>query len=477
MKNTKLINYTSLANFTDDQEDIFGKISNQLDDILILDMPWDNMISLSGAAGTGKTYLITHLIKYFSSKCKITVTAPTHKALKVIRDNFSKSNIDDIELKTIHSFLNIKLFTDYTKGTQSFKPDKSKTDLSKADILIIDESSMISNELYEYIEDTIVQERVKAILFVGDYYQLLPIDSTKNKVFDIRHQFKLTKIVRQAQDSYIIKVASQARDILKSKNYTDIKSFFLENKNIGIEFFHNEEDFHNNFYKNKYWENEDKVITSFTNKSVDNHNRILRNRFWQEKGYDVINPLIAGDRLVFQSAYTINDKVIFQNNDEVILSYAKKEHFEPFDIDYWVCKDKNQIQFQVVDPMSYSKYNNGLTKMAQLAKKAKYPVKQEIWKSFFEIKDYFIEVKYPYASTIHKLQGSTYKTVYIDLLHLANSTTINYDELYRLIYVAMTRASQDIKILIPKVEQNRINMIEHNFDVLVESGLIEDLII
>ena len=51
-----------------------------------------------------------------------------------------------------------------------------------------------------------------------------------------------------------------------------------------------------------------------------------------------------------------------------------------------------------------------------------------------------------HASTIHKLQGSTYDVSYIDIFSLAQNYYMSDEEKYRLLYVAITRASQDIKI-------------------------------
>jgi exodeoxyribonuclease-5 len=51
------------------------------------------------------------------------------------------------------------------------------------------------------------------------------------------------------------------------------------------------------------------------------------------------------------------------------------------------------------------------------------------------------------ASTIHKLQGSTYETLYFDLASLLNNQQISRDFLYRLVYVAVTRGKKKIKIL------------------------------
>jgi len=379
--------------------------------------------------------------------------------------------ITDISTKTIHSFLNIKLFTDYDKGIQKFVPEKTKKDQDKTDILIVDESSMVSEDLYGFIMEAIEQERVKAVLFVGDYYQLLPVDSGKNSVIDVRHQYKLTEIVRQAKDSYIIRVASAARECIKKKSYTDLNTFFKTHMDERITFFHNQQDFLEDFYAQENWGEGDQIITTFKNSDVDAYNRMVRRRYWEEKGIQNPPTLRKGDKIVFQSAYSINGVLKYSNNEEITLSEAVKKTSDVLGIEYWECKDagdpSSQEIIRIVDPLSIKVFNDRLELMAKMARKEKdYKKRKKMWEKFFAVKGFFADVKYTYAATIHKLQGSTYETVYIDLFALANNKRINMDQLYRLVYVAMTRASKDIKILIPAFESVSIENIEENFSML-----------
>jgi len=149
--NTPMKNTTLKSNLNSHQLELFEKITVQLDAIIKTGMVWDNMVALSGAAGTGKTYLTTAIIEHLKSHYHVTITAPTHKALSVIVRNIHENKIVGVSAKTIHSFLNIKLFTDYDKGIQKFVPDKTKKNLDTTDILIVDESSMVSDELFEFI--------------------------------------------------------------------------------------------------------------------------------------------------------------------------------------------------------------------------------------------------------------------------------------------------------------------------------------
>ena len=462
---------TLKKSLTTHQNELFEKITTQLEDIVETGMVWDNMVALSGAAGTGKTYLTTAIVEHLIKKYHVTITAPTHKALRVIAMHMHDNGIHGVTAKTIHSFLNIKLFTDYDKGIQKFVPEKTKKENEKTDILIVDESSMVSDDLYGFIMDAIEQERVKAVLFVGDYYQLLPIDSGKNSVFDIRHQYKLKEIVRQAKDSYIIQIASAAREVIKQKRYSDLKTFFKDNMDVNISFFHNQSDFLEDFYKEKNWSEKEQVIASFKNSDVDSYNRMARTRYWQEKGLENIPTLLEGDKIVFQSAYSIGGVLKYANNTDIVLSHAEKKHSDVLNIEYWECKDKEEGESQeiikIVDPQSLSVFNDKLTTIAKMARKEKdYKKRKKMWETFFALKEFFADVKYTFASTIHKLQGSTYDTVYIDLFALANNQQINQDQLYRLVYVAITRAAKEIKILIPALESVSIENIEEDFQTL-----------
>ena len=447
------------------QNEAFKNILNKLEDIVKTDMSWDNMVSLSGAAGTGKTYLTTKLIEKLNHKYHITITAPTHKALQVLRKNLLADNIENVDTKTLQSFLNIRLITNFDNGNQKFEPTKSKDkDDSKTDILIIDESSMVSSDLYSYIVQAIESYRVKAVLFVGDEYQLLPVDNQDSKIFDVKTKYKLDKIVRQARDSYIISMATKARNIIKSKQYITLSEFLHDDTfSSKVSFFTNTEAFYDDYCTPSTWSKDDKVIASFTNKGVDTHNRIIRNRYWKEQNITDVPTLLKGDKVIFQQANIISEKIVHQNSDIVELSDAKKFYQESLQIDFWDCKDLANRPFKVVDPASFERFKIVLDNIAKDARAEKnYGTRTKKWKLFYAIKETFIDVKYTYASTIHKLQGSSYDTVYIDLTEIENMN--DKDMMFRLLYVAITRASKNVKILLS--DEMETNLAQFQADTL-----------
>jgi len=453
-----------------DQQNTYHAITNKLEDIIKTDMVWDNIISLIGAAGTGKTYLTTKLMEFFlTKKFTVATTTPTHKALSVLRKKIENTHIKDhpkLTLCTIHSFLNIKPVTDYNTGTQKFVIDKNSQNTQNVDLLIVDESSMVSMELYKHIIDAIENSRIKAVLFVGDKYQLLPVND-KNQILDkIKNTYELTNIVRQVKDSYIIKIATKVREMIQQHNYTTLSDFFNSNYEINMEFFHKKNEFYQDYCKNTDWIHEDKIITSFRNSEVDTHNRIIRNAYWKSKGYEIdkIEALKKDDIIVFQDSYTINEKVLYHNGDIVTITYARKDYLGALDIYYWCCKSKSGQDFNVVDPKSTKKFEFILSQMAKEAKAEKnYQKRKDLWATFFQTKGLFANIKYNFASTMHKLQGSTYESVYIDLMNLDYLEKTNKDELFRLLYVSLTRASKNIKILIPNFnDEDKMKSLEDN---------------
>jgi len=451
--------FNSFKTLSEHQKEIFIPLVLKLDNIIKASMSWDNIITLSGSAGVGKTFVTSKIIELFTlMKYNITITAPTHKALSVISKTLNELDIskEKINTKTIHSYLNLKQQKDYNTGKTSFVPDKKK-EILNTDLLIVDESSMVGESIYEYIIQAIEHDKCKAVLFIGDYYQLPSVEGNTSNVFSINNKYKLKEIVRQAEDSYIIEISTKARDIIKSKKYEDVVEFIQNNSDAKLEIFYNNEDFIEDFTTPEDWYKNDKILTSFKNNDVDYYNKLIRNKYWATQNIYDVDTLRKGDTIIFQSAHVVNEKVIHQNSEIIELSEAiqKTLSIKPnYTLNYWSCKNvRNNEPFNVLDPQSEDLYKMLLNKQASKAKKTKsYEKRKEEWKKFFTFKEFFVDVKYTYSSTIHKLQGSTYDTVYIDLTSLAQSFeyTKDKDLFYRLIYVALTRASKNIKILLPQ---------------------------
>ena len=162
---------------------------------------------LGGYAGTGKTTIIKEIIKRFNSLgLVVNLAAFTGKACNVLqRKGLSQA-------QTLHSLL---YFTEVNTRTGEYTFHKRITLESSPDILIVDEASMISTDLYH---DMLLHTKLR-FLFVGDPGQLEPVGD--NPELMKSPHFTLSKIHRQAAQSPIITFAHDIRSgkaILKQQN-------------------------------------------------------------------------------------------------------------------------------------------------------------------------------------------------------------------------------------------------------------------
>ena len=440
---------------TEHQQEVFNQIIPEIETIVKSGGQWDTTVSLIGAAGVGKTYMTTEIIKaLLQNKVKVTITTPTHKALKVVKNMLQKEGIV-IDSKTIHSFLNLKLKPNYENGLQELIMDDFNKNNTRTDVLIVDESSMICKEMFNYIQTAIRYRRAKCVLFVGDYFQLPPVTGELNPVFEMKSQYQLTEIVRQAAGNPIIQLATDIRQRIESQEHTNLRHLVSKYTSDKIRVVSDGKEFMSMFLtandETSKWFEKDQIIASFTNESVDNYNRALRLKYWKDHGYntDDIPYLMVGDTIIFQEAHIEGDNIIHANNDIVTVTTAKKLLDEETYCWYWECTDEENLGFRILDPISKQKYAKYLSNIASMANLAKGVDKKNLWEKYYSMKGQYQDIKYSFASTVHKLQGSTFEEAFVDLrgiLQYLNET--NYDFIYRLVYVAVTRASDRVTILI-----------------------------
>ncbi len=405
------------------------------------------IFSLIGSAGVGKTWLMSNIIKLITfMDLSVAVTTPTHTALGVAEDMIEKANIKygQTHLSTIHSFLNLKL--DYGFGADgsaddvSLKPrlvpNKFKECSVFVDVLFIDESSMVNADLYQLTLD-VLNDRTRMIIFVGDEFQLKPVEGGDNIIYsnpEIIH-YELTETVRQKEGSSIITYANYFRDCIKQKYYPPtINGVFNNTEEIQL--------LNDSEFLPLYFEDDDsKKIGAYTNGMVDQYNSYVRYMETKQLEY-----LIPGDRVVFQKPYSNAQGVlIFQNGEEVVVESAKKKT-DLNGLTYWRCKGMEQF-FNVLDPSSQTEFKDKLDILLNDAKMASGKARSNAWKKFFKLQTRYGSIKYAYASTLHKLQGSTKENIYFDMRDLGKFYRIDPDNVLRLIYVAITRASKTVFIL------------------------------
>lgn len=149
--------------------------------------------SLGGYAGTGKTFLVKYLVKFFPN---FAVAAYTGKAANVLRKK-------GINATTIHSRIYNPVF-----GEEGVSFDLNIDPGCEG--FIIDEASMVSQDIYEDLKGYGLP-----LIFVGDHGQLEPVDSKLNLMES--PDYTLEEIHRNAGD--IAKFAEHLRKGLASRGF------------------------------------------------------------------------------------------------------------------------------------------------------------------------------------------------------------------------------------------------------------------
>jgi len=159
---------------------------------------------ITGGPGTGKTTLIKGFLVAFEllhPNCTIRLCAPTGRASQRMKEATGR------EATTVHRLLEYRPYGDVTVC-------KNEADPIEADLLVIDESSMVPIDLADLLFSAI--KSGTTVILTGDIDQL-PSVGAGNVLHDIIYSgcipvVKLTKAQRQADGSLIIENAARIRD-------------------------------------------------------------------------------------------------------------------------------------------------------------------------------------------------------------------------------------------------------------------------
>lgn len=172
---------------------------------------------LYGAPGTGKSFLTDIILKNLR-RGPIAVTAPTHKAKRVIAQ-FTKS-VGAKEF-TLHALLGLRPDMDldnFDINNVIFAP-KNEPQLPMFRFLVIDECSMINKDLLEYLDQQARASRCK-ILFIGDKCQLPPVKEDISPTFTyVGGTSVLMEPVRQNADNPIMLLLQALRSEIEPTEY------------------------------------------------------------------------------------------------------------------------------------------------------------------------------------------------------------------------------------------------------------------
>lgn len=413
-------------------------------------------MTISGFAGSGKSFLITYLtqlsdkIQDFARmmdggdtpRRRMWYTATTNKAAAVLEEML------DQETRTIHSLLRLRVRNNYKTGRQELvKNEHGKVHNLDWSIVFIDEASMINRELLAEIRKCQKEWTGCKVVFVGDEYQLPPVKEDICPVFDEdEHTVKLTEIQRQVAGSPIIQLSAKYRDCLDDHNLTWPEIPTDDDRIVQYDSIQDFAQKIQDVYTVGHRPSDYRIL-AWSNGRVREYNQ------WIRKLQGLPDELHR-DELVVTNRPLLDwrgEKVVAQTDTvhqvrEVVP--AMEQGIKGHNIRVYDCGE------QFFQPWDW-KEASALAK--QLAKDAK---KTRNWEPYFEIIQQWADFRPIHASTVHKAQGSTYREVFVDLNNIGKNN--NWREVARLTYVAITRASHRVHIYGELKERyNRQPIVDH----------------
>ncbi|GFE68782.1 ATP-dependent RecD-like DNA helicase [Chroococcus sp. FPU101] len=407
---------------------------------------------LKGYAGTGKTFTIQALIQKLQTENRniwIACAAPTHKAVKVLRNMADTWKIENVDFATIYQLLGLTLDYDEEGGRTLVEGRDSK--LKKYKLVILDEASMVSSKLWQLLS-TIVPKRNVKVICMGDPAQLPPVHEIESPVFTaISAQAELTQIMRNQTENPISTMIQTAREQVFTQNCSlVINSNFSCDQSQGVWVLEKSkwlQQMVKAFQSPTYQKNPDYVrAIAWTNKTVDYLNHHIRHAIYEHAD----QPYVAGERLIAKDTifdpYEEEETILMNASAEcevISASYSNSGKYHVWRLKV-VDEEGSEHILKVLDASSYEKFQTDLSHHAEQAQIKKLKKVKNPWEDYWTLRNRYAQVNYAYAMTSHKGQGSTFQNVFVaqkDILRNPNEI-----ERYKSLYVAYSRASDRLII-------------------------------
>ena len=276
---------------------------------------------LRGYAGTGKTTMVKVIADYIEQTRQLAMMAPTGRAARVLamktghtattihKAIYSKAHVEPKKVKNI------------AESEFKFVFSINNSENGGNIVAIVDEASMvcsrkIEHELFMFGTDNLMEDLLTfvrpnfggKVIFVGDPAQLPPVGESVSNALRAEYfkekglkviEAELTEVLRQKDDSVILKNAMMIRDLLKKDKRNQL---VFEEQKDDVETVPSEQFLDKYLNYRKESGKHDSVIICYSNKSANRYNRDIRKSLY---GGDV--PLQENDiLLITQNNYRLD---------------------------------------------------------------------------------------------------------------------------------------------------------------------------
>lgn len=379
----------------------------------------DSFFLLRGYAGTGKSYLMQMLLTLDQN---FVFSAPTNKATAVL------SEFLNAPAKTTYSVLGMRMDTDEDKLKLTVADELP--DLGRNPILVIDEAGMIPKFMADLLASACAK-RGWRVLFVGDPAQLNPVGEDRSVVWSMarpENRSLLSEVVRF--DNELLQLSMRIRKRIRTENYAQgiIRDDNSDGEGV---FVTTRASMLRKLKSLKLDDWKDNKVMCWRNRTVDSYNDVIRKSLGFNNTFEVGENILMAAPLFAEGgilAYTDEELQVTNIADRVF-------NYDEGSVDAYVLSTADR-DFNLYVPKSFDRLNSILAKRADIASRATRN-RKAAWKSFWDLKNTFQSVKYGYALTVHRMQGSTVKHAYVDQQDiLVNQNKL---EAFRCLYVAATR--------------------------------------
>lgn len=347
-----------------------------------------NFFGIYGAAGTGKTAVIQYICDEFDGK--VALTAPTHKATGVLSEMALGFGGAD-EITTIHSLLNMKKQRE--EGREYFAPEGGNVPDVPQDLLVVDECSMINEDLWGWIEQAQSQAIMGLkVICMGDPYQLPPVGEDMSPSFDV-DGVELDEIVRHG--GCIKETANEVR--LNIGDGGPVVPEETEDADGAIVTYEGFDDWIDRAAECADTDEATSKIGAYTNDRVDDLNDEIRRRLIGEDA----PAFVEGEDLVAVSTFT--QKEMGQQGEDVVMytedrcTVLEAQSTTEKGQDCWWLRIEVHPHEDVHEVYAVTRDQS-----KDLDKRLSRLANQEKWGDFWPLKDAFVRLRPPYATTVHK---------------------------------------------------------------------------